>query len=69
MALCSEDVLSDRGLLLLLMELRISLPLYSLVMPDSSAGVSELLLHGLVSVMLYLVPYLRGLFLAAVREL
>lgn len=31
--------------------------------------VSELLLHGLVSVMLYLVPYLRGLFLAAVREL
>ena len=28
------------------------LPLYSLVMPDSSAGVSELLLHGPVSVML-----------------
>lgn len=48
----SEDVLSGRGLLLLLMELRIFLPLYSLVMPDSSAGVSELLLHGPVSVML-----------------
>lgn len=47
-----EDVLSGPGLLLLLMELRIFLPLYSLVMPDSSAGVSELLLHGPVSVML-----------------
>ena len=52
MALCSEDVLSGRGLLLLLKDLRNYLPKYSLVMPDSSAGVSELLLHGPVSVML-----------------
>ena len=45
-------VLGGRSVGPWLMELRIFLPLYSLVMPDSSAGVSELLLHGPVSVML-----------------